>query len=102
MSDVGDDQHDLGDERLGNNTPTDDVDDDDECKQLEGHACTRQLLVRVCMDYGHCAANEQQDYAVSSSRVATDRHTSTDADVNSALVATTPARRSSAGSSQRL
>ena len=97
--DVGGDGYDVGDERLDNNTPTDyvdddddDDDDDDEYKQLEGHACTRQLLVRVCMDYRNCAVKEQQDYAVSSSTVATDRHLSTDADVSSALMATPPAR----------
>jgi hypothetical protein len=89
---VGGDGYDVGDERLDSNTPTDYVNDDDEYKQLEGHACIRELLVRVCIGYSNCAAKKQQDYAVSSSTVATDRHLSTDADVSSALMATPPAR----------
>ena len=91
VSDVGDGWGDAGDQRLDNNTPTNDV-DDDEYKQPEGDACTGQLLVRVHVAYGNCAVQEQQDYAVSSSAVATNKHLSTDADVSSTLMATPPAK----------
>ena len=91
MSDVGDGWGDAGDERLDNNTPTNDV-DDDEYKQPEGDVCTGKLLVRVHMAHGNCAVQEQLDYAVSSSAVATNKHLSTDADVSSALMATPPAK----------